>query len=191
MAGGRTERVDAAANRDRILRAAHELLAERGPSALTMDAVARLAGVGKGTVFRRFGDRDGLTRALLDEPMRLFQDAFLHGPPPLGPGAPPAERLEAFVAALLELQAEMLPVLIAAESRPGQEASPVQQALAMHVTALVAQLDPKADARLVAGLLIAAISPPVVHHLCTRVGADTAGLQAAARALLRGLVRPG
>src|ERR1700726_2677170 len=67
----------------------------------SMQAVATAAGVGKGTVFHRFGDRDGLTQALLDDYMRDFQDAFLHGPPPLGPGAPPDERLAAFVVELV------------------------------------------------------------------------------------------
>ncbi len=76
-------------------------LAEQGREALTMQAVATAAGVGKGTVFHRFGDRDGLTGALLDDYMRGFQDAFLHGPPPLGPGAPPTDRLEAFVVELV------------------------------------------------------------------------------------------
>jgi AcrR family transcriptional regulator len=89
--------------RERILCAARALLAEHGADALTMQAVATAAGVGKGTVFHRFGDRDGLTQELLDEYMHNFQDAFLHGPPPLGPGAPAAERLEAFVVELVAL----------------------------------------------------------------------------------------
>jgi AcrR family transcriptional regulator len=54
-----------------------------------MDAVAAEAGVGKGTLFRRFGDRAGLAVALLDERERDLQAAVLSGPPPLGPGAPP------------------------------------------------------------------------------------------------------
>src|SRR6185503_2851668 len=86
MAGERRERADATANRNRILCAARRLLAEHGVEALTMQAVASAAGVGKGTVFHRFGDRDGLTGALIDEYMRAFQDEFLHGAPPLGPG---------------------------------------------------------------------------------------------------------
>ena len=58
-------------------------------------------GVGKGTLFRRFGDRAGLARALLDESERRLQDGFLHGPPPLGPGAPPRARLKAFAGRVL------------------------------------------------------------------------------------------
>jgi AcrR family transcriptional regulator len=89
MAGQRRERSDAAANRQRILCAARTLLAEHGPDALTMQAVATAAGVGKGTVFHRFGDRDGLTQALIDDYMRAFQDAFLRGPPPSAPALHP------------------------------------------------------------------------------------------------------
>src|SRR5919206_2593 len=81
-----------------------------GPGRLTMDAVACEARVGKGTIFRRFGDRDGLAGALLDADMRAFQDGFLHGPPPLGPGAPARERLEAFVVGLLRHLASHLNV---------------------------------------------------------------------------------
>jgi len=103
IAGQRRERADAAANRVRILEATRLVLVERGAEGITIDAVAARAGVGKGTVFRRFGDRSGLFQALLDEQLRVFQDAFMFGAPPLGPGAPPKERLAAFLEGLLEL----------------------------------------------------------------------------------------
>jgi AcrR family transcriptional regulator len=90
------ERGDAARNRARLLQAARELVAERGADAVTMDDVAAAAGVGKGTLFRRFGSRAGLMMVLLDEDERASQQAFLFGPPPLGPDAPPVERLVAF-----------------------------------------------------------------------------------------------
>lgn len=61
-----------------------------------MDDVAAAAGVGKGTLFRRFGSRAGLMMVLLDEDERASQQAFLFGPPPLGPDAPPIDRLVAF-----------------------------------------------------------------------------------------------
>src|SRR5688572_8574547 len=89
----RAERADAARNRRRVLETAAGMFAERGVEAVAMDDIARAAGVGKGTLFRRFGDRRGLLRALLDEAERRLQDDVLGGPPPLGPGAPPAERL--------------------------------------------------------------------------------------------------
>jgi len=90
------ERGDAARNRALLLQAARALIAERGADAVTMDDIAAAAGVGKGTVFRRFGSRAGLMMVLLDEDERASQQAFLFGPPPLGPGAPPLDRLIAF-----------------------------------------------------------------------------------------------
>jgi len=189
MAVERHERSDAAANRERILCAARTLLAEQGAAALTMQAVATAAGVGKGTVFHRFGDRDGLTQALLGEYMRNFQDAFLHGPPPLGPGAPPAERLEAFVVELVALQADHLELALAAEGRTRQALAPVYATLAIHIAALVHQIDPALDERIVAGLILSAIAPPVLHRMRRALGVDTPALQTAARALLQGLTR--
>lgn len=107
-----TERADAASNRRRILEAATELFAERGAACVSMQDVARAAGVGMGTMYRRFGDRAGLTFALLGERHRRFQEQLLRGAAPLGPGVPAAERLHAFgrarVALLDDGEAEML-----------------------------------------------------------------------------------
>jgi len=90
------ERGDAARNRLRLLDAARTLIAERGTDAVSMDDIATAAGVGKGTVFRRFGSRAGLMMVLLDEDERALQHAVLFGPPPLGPDAAPVQRLLAF-----------------------------------------------------------------------------------------------
>lgn len=98
----RPERADAARNRRKILETAARLFDERGPAAVSLDVVAATAGVGKGTLFRRFGDKSGLAAALLDDRERKLQEAILQGPPPLGPGAKPEERAVAFVVAYLE-----------------------------------------------------------------------------------------
>ncbi len=90
------ERGDAARNRALLLDAARRLIAERGADAVTMDDIAAAAGVGKGTVFRRFGSRAGLMMVLLDEDEKVMQQAFMFGPPPMGPDAPPLDRLLAF-----------------------------------------------------------------------------------------------
>jgi AcrR family transcriptional regulator len=90
------ERGDAARNRALLLDAARGLVAKRGADAVTMDDVAAAAGVGKGTLFRRFGSRAGLMMVLLDEDEQASQQAFLFGPPPLGPDAHPMDRLVAF-----------------------------------------------------------------------------------------------
>jgi polyketide synthase 12 len=72
------------------------MLAEQGADKITMDGLAERAGLGKGTVFRRFGTRAGIFQALLDDDERDFQQRVLSGPPPLGPGAPPLDRLIAY-----------------------------------------------------------------------------------------------
>jgi len=90
------ERADAARNRRHLLATAREILAEQGAGQLTMDGLAERAGLGKGTVFRRFGTRAGIFQALLDDEERDSQQAVLSGPPPLGPGATPLDRLIAY-----------------------------------------------------------------------------------------------
>lgn len=74
------ERADAARNRARLLEVAARLVAERGAEHVTMHEVAEAAGVGKGTLFRRFGDRDGLLIALLAEAEAEFHEAYTSGP---------------------------------------------------------------------------------------------------------------
>ena len=108
-------RADAARNRDKVLAAAEKLFAERSPDCVTMDAVATEAGVGKGTLFRRFGDRAGLARAVLSEHEAKLQDALIRGAPPVGPGAPPRERLLAFGRAYLEFLERHAETVMAAE----------------------------------------------------------------------------
>lgn len=90
------ERADARRNRERILCATARLIDRVGIDCMSMDDVAAEAGVGKGTLYRRFGDRSSLLRALISEPEQAFQDELIRGAPPLGPGAPPDERLHAF-----------------------------------------------------------------------------------------------
>ncbi|QEV50271.1 TetR/AcrR family transcriptional regulator [Streptomyces vinaceus] len=110
------ERADAARNRAAVLEAAARLFAEQGVEAVSMDQVAAAAGVGKGTLFRRFGDKSGLAAALLDARERVLQEAVLHGPPPLGPGAPADERLDAFLNAYLDYLLEHLALVRMSET---------------------------------------------------------------------------
>jgi len=187
IAGRAPERSDAAANRERILAAARRMLAEQGAEALSMNAVAAAAGVGKGTIFRRFGDRDGLTAALLDAHTAQLQDAFLFGPPPLGPGAAPEARLEAFMRALVHFHDAHLEIVLAAERLvPG--APPVYGTFLIHVRSLLEQVDPRLDAPVLAGLLLSAVDPPGLQRLLRRENADPARVADGIVALLRGLL---
>ena len=86
------ERADAARNRVAILTAASTLFAAvDDPMTVTMDDVAAAAGVGKGTLFRRFGDRAGLLRAVFETRITALTDTLNAGPPPLGPATPARE----------------------------------------------------------------------------------------------------
>jgi len=162
----RHERADAVRNREAILCAAQRLVSERGVDAVTMDEVACAAGVGKGTLFRRFGDRNGLLRALLDERERAFQESFIRGPAPLGPGAGPCERLIAYGERRLEeveIQGELL---AAAEAgAPGDRlAHRVYGAHRAHIRALLLEAAPGCDADYLADVLLGALTAELVLH---------------------------
>lgn len=161
------ERADAARNRRRILAAAERLFARDGVSCTSMEAIAVEAGVGKGTLFRRFGDRASLALALLDSAERAFQDAFIRGPAPLGPGAPPCERLIAFGQALLEHLSAHGDLLLAAQTAgtPGQrfDVGPYA-AYRAHLTLLIRDAASDLDVEYVADALLAPLSAEVVLH---------------------------
>jgi AcrR family transcriptional regulator len=109
------QRADALRNRERVLCTARRLFEERGAENVSMDAIALEAGVGKGTLFRAFGDRAGLAGAILGEYESRLQDQLIRGAAPLGPGAPPLERLTAFGTAYLEFLEGHVALLLSAE----------------------------------------------------------------------------
>jgi AcrR family transcriptional regulator len=159
----RHERADAARNRATILAAAEALVAERGVGCVTMDQVARAAGVGKGTLFRHFGDRCGLMRALLDERERSFQEGFIRGAAPLGPGAPPRERLVAFGERMLEHIEIQGDLLAAAEGPPGERLRHnVYAAYRAHVAALLEASGYAGDIGYLADVLLGALTAELV-----------------------------
>ncbi len=172
-------RADAARNRARLLEAATRLIAEHGAAGVTMEAVAAAAGVGKGTVFRRFGDRTGLLMALLDHSERKFQAAFLTGPPPLGPGAPPEERLRAFGCAMLRRSADELELQLAAEpSADRRFDNAPRRVLRRHVAMLLRQAVPDADCELLALTLMGHLDPAVINYLTNQCGMPLERLEA-------------
>jgi AcrR family transcriptional regulator len=182
-----TERADAARNRRKILAAAEALFAQRGVSAVSMDDIARAARVGKGTLYRRFTDRASLALALLDEHEQGLQEAFIRGEPPLGPGAPPRERLHAFGEAYLELLDRHAELITEAEGRPlvRYRLAPYA-AYRAHLTVLLAEADPGGDAALGAEVLLAALSGSLFVHLRTERGFGLERLQAGWRRLVDG-----
>lgn len=160
------ERADAARNRRLVLDAAQRIVRARGVEALAMEEVAQTAGVGVGTVYRRFGDRAGLAYALLDTNEREFQEAFLRGDPPLGPGAPPAARITAFLHAMVDRLEEESPLLLMAESNAphARYLSGAYRVHHRHVAGLVRHARPGSDAHYLADALLAPLTAGLVTY---------------------------
>jgi AcrR family transcriptional regulator len=152
-------RADAERNREKVLCAARQLFAEQGVENVSMDAIAAAAGVGKGALFRRFGDRAGLALALLEEHTRQLQDDAIRGPAPLGPGAPPRERLKAIGRAQFALLEEHADLMAAAENNPRARFQTGPYGfLRLHISLLVREADPGADWELVTEFLLAPLA---------------------------------
>ncbi|MFF4197560.1 TetR/AcrR family transcriptional regulator [Nonomuraea sp. NPDC001831] len=183
-------RSDATRNREAILRAAEELLAAHGAEHISLDRVAAAAGVGKGTLFRRFGSRTGLFQELLAERAAALAEAIESPGSPLGPGAPPRERLLAFLDELAGL-AERNLALFAAHERAcaaDKYRDPTYLRWHAHVTALVAAAAPGLDAEFAAHTLLASFDADLARHVMAEGGADRlrASVRGVAEALLRG-----
>jgi AcrR family transcriptional regulator len=157
------ERRDAARNREALLVAAEALIDHCGIEGVTMDAVAARAGVGKGTVFRRFGSREGLMAALLNFSETEWQGSVISGPPPLGPGAPPMERLLAFGRSRLELNLRLAD-LIRAAGRAGARNYAAYSFVAMHLRHLMGELGVTGDVPLLATALLAPLEVPILEQ---------------------------
>ncbi|UKA71045.1 TetR/AcrR family transcriptional regulator [Arthrobacter sp. FW306-06-A] len=161
------ERSDAARNRERLLLAARELIEQGGAAALTMDRLAEHAGVGKGTVFRRFGSRAGLMLTLLNDSEAAFQARFLFGPPPMGPGAAPLERLIAFGTERIAYVVEFGDLVLAAgHASRGRFEVPAVTLWNQHVEMLLREAGVQSpEPWLMAGSLTATLDPERLLHL--------------------------
>jgi AcrR family transcriptional regulator len=164
------ERGDAARNRELLLDAARRLIDERGPEAVTMDEIAAAAGVGKGTLFRRFGSRAGLMMVLLDEDERALQEAFLFGPPPLGPAAAPLDRLLAYGRQRLKFVHAHAALLSVADSDPQTRYSAVAMLNRRHVWLLLDAAGTTGDLDAQADALLALLEADYVIHHVTGLG---------------------
>jgi AcrR family transcriptional regulator len=181
-------RADAARNRTRLLEVAARLATEHGPANVTMEAVATAAQVGKGTVFRRFGDRAGLMLALLDHHEQQLQAAFLMGPPPLGPDAPAAERLSAFGPAVIRHEHAHRDLYLAAHADQVRRFThPAYGVRLGHVALLLRQLKTGGDIELVAHTLLGYLETGFADDLLTRRGMPVERLEAGWHKLVAGL----
>jgi AcrR family transcriptional regulator len=160
------ERADAARNRQRVLDAASELFRERDPRTVTMEDIAAAASVGKATLYRRYSDRTAVATALLDEHERELQERILHGPPPLGPGAPASERLAAFLAALVRFNEDHGHLQAAVETEAQRLRAGAYAAWRTHVVALLeeAGVGGRRVRQALADAVLGAVAPEVHRY---------------------------
>ncbi|KNH22996.1 TetR family transcriptional regulator [Arthrobacter sp. ZBG10] len=184
------ERSDAARNRERLLRAARELIEEGGVAGLTMDRLAEHAGVGKGTVFRRFGSRAGLMVTLLNDSETDFQSRFMFGPPPLGPGAPGLERLIACGIGRIQYVLDFGDLVLAAEmASRGRFEVPAAALWNRHIEMLLRQEGYAPEPGLMAGSLAATLDPERLLNLVRVHGVAPERLMASWQDLVTRVVR--
>ncbi|WP_430782429.1 TetR/AcrR family transcriptional regulator [Actinoplanes sp. G11-F43] len=176
-------RADKARNREAVLAAAGRLFDTAAePDEVSMDAVAAEAGVGKGTIFRGFGDRRALLTALYQQ--RLTAEFGSRPPAPGATGAAGAAEL------LLRTWRfkERHRVLALALEREGS-GSPYQNEaydrLHTGLTALITRARGPENADFLAHALLAAVRSDLVEHLRERPDTDPeAGLRALVSAIL-------
>ncbi|QFY14499.1 TetR/AcrR family transcriptional regulator [Nonomuraea phyllanthi] len=123
--------------------------------------------MGKGTVFRRFGNRAGLLQALLEERSRELRDGITNGPPPLGPGAPVRERLLAFLDGLGAI-AEGNAVLLSAHEQACAEDKyddPSYRSWHRHLGTLFTEARPDLDTDFLAHAVLAAFDGDLIRRV--------------------------
>ncbi|MFJ6718731.1 MULTISPECIES: TetR/AcrR family transcriptional regulator [unclassified Streptomyces] len=161
-------RKDAARNREAVLEAADALFTRReSPEDVTMADVAAAAGVGKGTIFRAFGDRAGLLRALYEARLEPIGQAIETGPPPLGPGAPPQERVAALLDAVLCFKLDNRRLALALEQEASGSPYQAEHYGRWHrlLQAVLGEIPGLDDSAFTAHALLAATRADLVEHL--------------------------
>lgn len=169
----RRPRKDAARNREAVLAAADALFARSGsPEDVTMVDIAAAAGVGKGTLFRAFGDRAGLLRALFEARLEPLREAVESGPPPLGPGASPERRVPALLDAVLCFKLDNRRLALALEESGSSSPYQAEHYERWHglLRSVLEQIPGLVDADFTAHVLLAAVRADLVEHLAGREG---------------------
>ena len=164
--GGRPptrERADAARNRLKVLAAAEKLFAKNNASDVTMEDIAREAGIGRATLYRRYPDPVSIAQALLGEHETELQQRILFGAPPLGPGAPPEQRLAAFYLAMVDLLERHLHLVLGAETGRARFRTGVYGFWRKHVEVLVRTAEVNAPPAVVDALM-APLAPELFEY---------------------------
>ena len=133
-----------------------------------MEEIALAAGVGKGTLYRRYPNVASIAVALLDEHERRLQEELVRGKPPLGPGAAPAARLAAFYTAMTELLERHGHLALAAETGARRYDTGAYRAWATHVALLLDEAG-LGDQSALVDVLLAPLAPDVYARQRTRL----------------------
>ncbi|MEU6224143.1 TetR family transcriptional regulator [Streptomyces sp. NPDC047042] len=169
----RKPREDAVRNREAVLAAADVLFARsEGAEDVTMAEVAAAAGVGKGTLFRAFGDRAGLLRALYEARLEPIREAVESGPPPLGPTTPPRLRVPALLDALLCFKLDNRRLALALEESGSGSPYEAEHYGRWHglLRGVLDEIPGLTDNDFTAHTLLAAVRADLVEHLAGREG---------------------
>ncbi|MEU3183913.1 TetR/AcrR family transcriptional regulator [Streptomyces sp. NPDC006923] len=169
----RKPRKDAARNREAVLAAADALFARRESAEdITMADIAAEAGVGKGTLFRAFGDRPGLLRALYEARLEPVREAVEAGPPPLGPATAPQQRVPALLDAVLCFKLDNRRLTLAFEESGGSSPYRAEHYERWHglLRDVLEQIPGLADSDFAAHALLAATRADLVEYLAGQKG---------------------
>ncbi|MFF7296548.1 TetR family transcriptional regulator [Streptomyces sp. NPDC008265] len=169
----RRTRKDAERNRQAVLAAADALFSRSGsPEDLTTAAIAAEAGVGKGTLFRAFGDRAGLLRALYEARLEPVRRAAETGPPPLGPATPARERVPALLDAVLRFKLDNRRLALALEDGGGGSPYQAEHYERWHdlLRSTLERIPGLPDADFTAHALLAATRADLVERLAGQEG---------------------
>ncbi|GGV80106.1 MULTISPECIES: TetR/AcrR family transcriptional regulator [Streptomyces] len=180
----RRSRKDAVRNREAVLAAADALFSRReSPEDVTMADVAAAAGVGKGTLFRAFGDRAGLLRALYAARLASMREAVESGPPPLGPATPPRERVPALLDAVLCFKLDNRPLALALEGSGNGSPYRAEHYAWWHglLRGVLEQIPGLAEPGFTAHALLAATRADLVEYLAGEEGLPREHLRAQVR----------
>jgi AcrR family transcriptional regulator len=196
MGERQSERRDAAANREHVLAAARALFATKGVDAVTMEEIAAAAGVGKGTLYRRYSHKGALCLALLGEnALRLSAEMQR------AVEQPDAQRaalplLDAFLARLVAFNEENGALLSAAgDAAPRMQrgwlyTTPIYQWMRATLQALLAHAIARGEIRplnlqIAADVLLAPFAIDLYQHQRLRLGLSGADILATTADLIR------
>ena len=172
----RRERSDVQEHRRLLLAAAKRLFSSQGVEHTSMYAIARAAGVGQGTLYRRFAHKGELCQALIADDIEDFRT---HAESLVTGSAAPADtmaRLDALLVALIQLTEQHLPlfgVIEQTQTSPGRRPRPFQSPfharLREWITSLLAEASATGelapmDIEYTADAILAVVAPPVLGY---------------------------